>query len=84
MIILLMSSFFLFLIYIYIYICIYNHLREFGFKLSVIAAPLREVPLALPAVSRSGPDGTHVAQTLCFPGFNAGPPPQLAFKAFSV
>ena len=52
------------------------------FKLSVIAAPLREVPLALPAVSRLGTDGIQFAQTLCFSMFNAGPPGPLAFKAF--
>ena len=52
------------------------------FKLSVIAAPLREVPLALPAVSRLGTDGTRFAQTLCFSMFNAGPRTALAFKAF--
>ena len=57
-------------------------MREFGFKLSVIAAPLREVPLALPAVSRSGLDGTRFAQTLCFSKFNACPRGPLAFKAF--
>ena len=36
----------------------------------------------LPAVLVSGPPSFHVAQTLCFPGFNACPPPRLEFGAF--
>ena len=58
------------------------HLREFGMKLSVIAAPLREVPWPLPAVWLRGLVGTHFAQTLCFSRFNTCPPTRLAFKAF--
>ena len=58
------------------------NLREFGVKLSVIAAPLREVPWPLPAVLVRGFPGTHFAQTLCFSRFYAGPPAPLAFKAF--
>ena len=59
-----------------------NDLREFGAKLSVIAAPLREVPWPLPAVWLRGLGGTHVAQTLRFSRFNTWPSRQLAFKAF--
>ena len=50
------------------------NLREFVFETTVIAA--RRVGWGLlPAVLVSGRPGAHVAQTLCFPGFNAGPPP---------
>ena len=38
-------------------------MREFGAKLSVIAAPLREVPWPLPAVWVRGPVGARFAQT---------------------
>ena len=61
-----------------------DNLREFGVKLSVIAAPLREVSWLRSAVSASGIDGMHVAQTLRFSRFIAGPRPPLAFKAFLV
>ena len=59
-----------------------NYLREFGVKLSVIAAPLREVPWPLPAVLVRGWAGTHFAQTLRFSVFHACPPAPLEFKAF--
>ena len=57
-------------------------MREFGAKLSVIAAPLREVPWPLPAVWLRGLGGIHFAQTLCFSRFNTCPPARFAFKAF--
>ena len=59
-----------------------NDLREFGAKLSVIAAPLREVPWPLCAVWVRGRPGIDFAQTLRFSGFHACPRPPLAFKAF--
>ena len=46
------------------------YLREFGLQSTVIAAPVRGVPLALAAVLLSGPPGVHFAQTLCFSKFN--------------
>jgi hypothetical protein len=58
-----------------------DNLREFGVQTTVIAAPLRWVGL-LPAVLGPGPVGTHVAQTLRFSRFIAGPPAPLEFKAF--
>ena len=48
---------------------------------AVIAALARWVGL-LPAVLGPGVPGTHVAETLCFPGFNTGPPPPL--EVFAV
>ena len=59
-----------------------DDLREFGVKLFVIAAPLREVPWPRPAVWVRGPPSADVAQTLRFSGFHASPPSPLAFKAF--
>ena len=46
-------------------------------KLSVIAAPVREVTLATSCGFLSLTAGTRVAQTLCFPRFMACPPSAL-------
>ena len=64
------------------YHVILYYLREFGVKLSVIAAPLREVPWPVPAVLVRGRAGNACAQTLRFSGFHACPPAPLAFNAF--
>ena len=56
-------------------------MREFGFKLSVISAPLRVDSWLLSAVFRSGIPATDVAQTLRFSRFIALPPTPLGFKA---
>ena len=55
-------------------------LREFGAKLSVIAAPLRGSLLLL-AVLGPGTPGTDVVQTLRFSVFYACPPAPRAFGA---
>ena len=60
----------------------YYYLREFGSKLSVIAAPLCEVSWLRSAVSPLGQTGPHVAKTLRFSRFIALPPAPLAIKAF--
>ena len=61
-----------------------HNLREFGSKLSVIAAPLCEVSWLRSAVSPSGIAGTHVAQTLRFSRFIALPPARSHLKPFSL